>query len=170
MISSRNNHLVVGKRAILVRDVVDQVCARQTMEFLSKRFPIDTFEVWECIDTIADIDTIGRGTHLKVINNSTDRQDIKLETVQISDILFIKVIQFGKIFLPESNDFNKLFDKGFVKLAVEVYGDLTNGVTTFEESDIHVIVYKAIDEAIGYTLTNEALFKMLSEEDERDRS
>ncbi len=90
--------------------------------------------------------------------------------MQISDILFIKVIQFGKIFLPESNDFNKLFDKGFVKLAVEVYGDLTNGVTTFEESDIHVIVYKAIDGAIGDTLTNEALFKLLSEEDERERS
>ena len=54
--------------------------------------------------------------HLKVINSSLDRQDIKIEAVQISDTFFIKVIQFGKIFLPECNDFSKLFDKGFIKL------------------------------------------------------
>ena len=99
------------------------------------------------IDTVADIDRIGRGVHLKVSNTSQDRQNINLETVQISDTFFIKVIQFGKIFLPESNDFNELFDKGFIKLATEVYGDLTQGVTTFEESDVHVVIYKAIDDA-----------------------
>ena len=110
MISSRNNHLVVGKRAILVRDVVNSVCDRQTIEFITKRFPVDLLEIWECIDTIADIDSLGRGVHLKVVNNSLDRQDIKIETVQISDTFFIKVVQFGKIFLPESNNFNELYD------------------------------------------------------------
>ena len=104
MISSRNNHLVVGKRAVLVRDVVNSVCDRHTIEFITKRFPVSLIEIWECIDTIADIDSLGRGLHLKVVNNSSDRQDIKIEAVQISDTFFIKVVQFGKIFLPECND------------------------------------------------------------------
>ena len=56
MISSRNNHLVVGKRAILVRDVVNSVCDRQTIEFITKRFPVDLLEIWECIDALADIE------------------------------------------------------------------------------------------------------------------
>jgi hypothetical protein len=170
MISSRNNHLVVGKRAILVRDVVDHVCARNSIEFITKRFPIDLLEIWECIDTIADVDRLGRGVHLKVINSSLDRQDIKIEAVQISDTFFIKVIQFGKIFLPECNDFSKLFDKGFIKLAVEVYDDITQGIDTFEESELHMVVYKAIDGAIGDTLSNDELFKLLQEEDERERA
>ena len=165
MISSRNNHLVVGKRAILVRDVVNSVCDRQTIEFITKRFPVDLLEIWECIDTIADIDSLGRGVHLKVVNNSLDRQDIKIETVQISDTFFIKVVQFGKIFLPESNNFNELFDKGFIKLAVEVYDDITQGIDTFEESELHVVVYKAVDGAIGDTISNHELFKLLKIED-----
>jgi len=108
--------------------------------------------------------------HLKVINSSLDRQDIKIEAVQISDTFFIKVIQFGKIFLPECNDFSKLFDKGFIKLAVEVYDDITQGIDTFEESELHMVVYKAIDGAIGDTLSNDELFKLLQEEDERERA
>ena len=170
MISSRNNHLVVGKRAILVRDIVNSVCDRQTIEFISKRFPVSLIEIWECIDTIADIDSLGRGLHLKVVNNSSDRQDIKIEAVQISDTFFIKVVQFGKIFLPECNDFSKLFDKGFIKLAVEVYDDLSQGMDVFEESELHVVVHKAIDGALGNTLSNEELFSLLQVEDERERT
>ena len=168
MIASRNNHLVVGKRAVLIRDITDSVCARNDIDFITRRFPVSESEVWECIDAIADIDRIGRGVHLKVSNTSQDRQNINLETVQISDIFFIKVIQFGKIFLPESNNFNKLFDKGFIKLATEVYGDLTQGVTTFEESDVHVVIHRAIDNAIGDTLTNDKMYNLLKEQDGKD--
>jgi hypothetical protein len=168
MIASRNNHLVVGKRAVLIRDITDSVCARNDIDFITRRFPVNISEVWECIDAIADIDRIGRGVHLKVSNTSQDRQNINLETVQISDIFFIKVIQFGKIFLPESNNFNKLFDKGFIKLAAEVYGDLTQGVTTFEESDVHVVIHRAIDNAIGDTLTNDEMYNLLKEQDGKD--
>lgn len=168
MLSSRNNHLVVGKRAVLVRDVVDSVCARNTIDFITKRYPLDVSEVWECIDAIADIDKLGRGVHLKVSNTSQDRQNINLETIQISDTFFIKVIQFGKIFLPDSNNFSKLFDKGFIKLATEVYGDLVEGSNTFEESDVHVVVYKAIDDAIGDTIANDQLYSLLKEQDERN--
>ena len=168
MIASRNNHLVVGKRAVLIRDITDSVCARNDIDFITRRFPVNISEVWECIDAIADIDRIGRGVHLKVSNTSQDRQNINLETVQISDIFFIKVIQFGKIFLPESNNFNKLFDKGFIKLAAEVYGDLTQGVTTFEESDVHVVIHRAIDNAIGDTLNNDEMYNLLKEQDGKD--
>ena len=167
MISSRNNHLVVGKRAVLIRDIVDSVCARNTIEFITKRYPVSLLEIWECIDAIADIDKLGRGVHLKVNNSSSDRQNINLETIQISDTFFIKVVQFGKIFLPDSNDFSKLFDTGFIKLATEVYGDLSQGISTFEESDVHVVVYKAIDNAIGDTISNDELYRLLKEQDER---
>ena len=167
MISSRNNHLVVGKRAVLIRDVVDSVCARKTVDFITKRYPIDVSEIWECIDAIADIDKLGRGVHLKVSNTSDDRQNINLETIQVSDTFFTKVVQFGKIFLPESNDFSQLFDKGFIQLATEVYGDLCEGSNTFEESDVHVVVYKALDHAVGDTISNQELFNLLKEQNEK---
>tara|TARA_X000000950_G_scaffold272835_1_gene355921 strand:+ start:1988 stop:2497 length:510 start_codon:yes stop_codon:yes gene_type:complete len=167
MISSRNNHLVIGKRAVLVRDVVDSVCARNSVDFITRRFPVNLQEIWECIDAIADIDRLGRGVHLKVNNSSNDRQNINLETIQISDIFFIKTVQYGKVFLPDSNNFNTLFDTGFIKLATEVYGDLVEGSNTFEESDLHVVIYKAIDNAIGDTLSNEEMYRLLKEQDEK---
>ena len=98
MISSRNNHLVIGKRAVLVRDVVDSVCARNSVDFITRRFPVNLQEIWECIDAIADIDRLGRGVHLKVNNSSNDRQNINLETIQISDIFLLKQFSMEKYF------------------------------------------------------------------------
>jgi len=167
MIETRNNTLVIGKLAVPVRNITDSIIDRKTINYITKRFPVSLPEIWECIDAIADIDKLGRGVHLKVNNSSSDRQNINLETIQISDTLFIKVVQFGKIFLPDSNDFSKLFDTGFIKLATEVYGDLVQGISTFEESDVHVVVHKAIDNAIGDTISNDELYRLLKEQDER---
>ena len=75
-ITNRNNHLVVGKRAILIRDITESVCNRKSMDWIKNRYPIDEMEVWECIDTIADIDDLPAGVHLKVRNTSADKQDI----------------------------------------------------------------------------------------------
>ena len=41
------------------------------------------------------------------------RKILTLVTTKISDVIFLKVIQYGKVFLEKETDFNKLYDKGF---------------------------------------------------------
>jgi len=131
-ITNRNNHLVVGKRAILIRDITESVCNRKSMDWIKNRYPIDEMEVWECIDTIADIDDLPAGVHLKVRNTSADKQDIVMEVAQISDTFFIKTIQYGKIFLPDSDDFELIFNVGLNRLALESYDDIVNGSISYQ--------------------------------------
>jgi len=165
-ITNRNNHLVVGKRAILVRDVTDSVCNRKTIDWIKQRFPIDDNEIWECIDTIADIDTLSTGTHLKVKNTSEDKHNIIMEVAQISDLFFIKTIQYGKIFLPNSDNFEEIFNAGLNRLALESYEDVVNGKISYEESDLHLLTFNAFNNELQGILTDNEVLNLLKESDE----
>ena len=165
-ITNRSNHLVVGKRAILVRDVTESVCNRKSMDWIKNRYPIDELEVWECVDTIADIDELPAGVHLKVKNNSKDKQDIIMEVAQISDIFFIKAIQYGKIFLPDSNDFEAVFNSGLNRLALESYEDVVNGSISYQESDLHNLTFNAFNKELENILTPREILRLLRETDE----
>ncbi len=165
-ITNRNNHLVVGKRAILIRDITESVCNRKSMDWIKNRYPIDEMEVWECIDTIADIDDLPAGVHLKVRNTSADKQDIVMEVAQISDVFFIKTIQYGKIFLPDSDDFELIFNVGLNRLALESYDDIVNGSISYQESDLHNLTYNAFSKELESILTPHEIVRLLRESDE----
>ena len=165
-ITSRNNHLVVGKRAVLIRDVCDSVCNRKSMEWIQNRYPVDQLEVWECIDTIADIDNLTSGVNLKVKNNSKDKQNIIMEVAQISDTFFIKAIQYGKIFLPDSDNFEEVFNAGLNRLALESYEDVVNGSISYQESDLHNLTFNAFNKELEGILTPREILNLLKENDE----
>ena len=93
MINTRNGHLVHGKHAIPVREVVNRVCDRQDMEWITNRYPMQDFEVMECIDCVADLDNLDYGVHLELSNGSDTVGEITIETRSISDTFFVKCIQ-----------------------------------------------------------------------------
>ena len=164
-ITNRNNHLVLGKRAILVRDVTDSVANRKSMDWIMQRFPIEESEVWECIDAVADLDLLTSGVHLKVRNTSDDKQDIIIEVAQISDTFFIKTLQYGKIFLPKSNDFEQIFNVGLNRLALESYQDVVNGSISYQESDLHLLTYNAFNKELESVLSTDKVLELLKESD-----
>ena len=163
-ISNINGHLVIGKLQVPVRNVTEQILNRFPIESIMKRFPVNKQEIFECLDAIADHDSIEVNDRLVVINQSTDEDNILLVTTKISDIIFLKILQFGYLIDPGMEDFNDLFDLGFRQLAIESFEDKISGSGVVEESsEIHSIVSSAIEDAIP-DITTEKILQYLKDE------
>ena len=166
MISTRNatRTLVVGRHAVPVRDITNSICDRETMEYITRRYPVTKDEVFESIDAVADLDELTAGTHLKVEDQSTDTDVITLGVLTISDILYLKLVQFGRITLPKEERFNVLFDYGLMECALDCYSDLANGTEEFMNCEVHETVYNSIQNACGEKYSNEQLLDILKEQ------
>ena len=100
---------------------------------------------------------------LKCKNIGTN-EDIQIQTVSITDNLFLKIVQFGKVINDNLEDFNKLFDVGFLNLAYECYEDIHNGHRQFENSELHTIVFDAVESMVDGQISMEDLYNLLQVE------
>ena len=126
---------------------------------------VNYHEVFECIDCIADLDKVDAGIHLTLTNGSSDVGKVTIETSMMSDTFFIKAIQYGKVFLPDVNDFNDLYDKGFRMCSIESFEDDLNGSVGFESSELHCIVYDAIMDIVDGEFDKQEFVNFLKGED-----
>ena len=169
MISTRNGHLIISKHCVPVRDVADAICDRMEMEDICIRYPLKDYEVMECMDCVADLDKLhSLNGHLKLKNSSNDIQETKIETTSISDVFFLKVIQYGRVFLEHCNDFNTLYDKGFRMCAIEAFEDDLNGSVGYESSDLHNIVFNAIMDIVNEDFDRALFISFLKEQDDTE--
>ena len=164
MIETRNGNLVVSKKSILVRQVTTSICDRQPMDWLLKRYPLTKEDIFECIDTISDLDDFDNSQHIKIVNDG-DAQDIQLRTTAISDIMFLKLIAFGRIFSPKVDNIDDLYNIGFKQVAIECYTDLVEGNLDFENSELHDIVFQAFDKCLENTARPEVILELLKEDE-----
>lgn len=164
MIETRNGNLVVSKKSILVRQVTSSICDRQPMDWLLKRYPLTKEDIFECIDTISDLDDFDNSQHIKIVNDG-DAQDIQLRTTAISDIMFLKLIAFGRIFSPKVDNIDDLYNIGFKQVAIECYTDLVEGNLDFENSELHDIVFQAFDKCLENTARPEVILELLKEDE-----
>jgi hypothetical protein len=163
MINNRNGYLVVGKFSVPIREITDCIVERNELEVICKKYPISKEEVFECLDAIADLDSITSRDRLKCKNIGTN-EDIQIQTVSITDNLFLKIVQFGKVINDNLEDFNKLFDVGFLNLAYECYEDIHNGHRQFENSELHTIVFDAVESMVDGQISMEDLYNLLQVE------
>lgn len=163
MISNRNGYLVVGKFSVPIREITDCIVERNELETICKKYPVSKNEVFECLDAIADLDSITSRDRLKCKNIGTN-EDIQIQTVSITDNLFLKIVQFGRVINDNLDDFNKLFDVGFLNLAYECYEDIHNGHRQFENSELHTIVFDAVESMIDGQISMEDLYNLLQVE------
>tara|TARA_B100001057_G_scaffold391566_1_gene399824 strand:+ start:4009 stop:4509 length:501 start_codon:yes stop_codon:yes gene_type:complete len=148
-ISNLNGTLVIGKLKVPVRNVTDNILDRNPIEKIKQKFPISEQEIFECLDAIADHDTIDIHDRLVVVNQSVNPDDIILATTSIADTIFLKVLQMGRNTNINISDINDLYDVGFRQIAIESYEDKLHGDNSLEEiSDIHSIVNSAISNAV----------------------
>ncbi len=170
MISTRNatRTLIVGKHAVPVRQVTESVCERRNFDWIQTRYPVSTADIFECIDAVADIDKFGKGTHLKLENVGTEEDDLLIKVLSISDICYLKVLQFGRVYLNSSIEMEEVFDKGLVMLAYLSFKDIAENTTAFIESDpLSEIVLDAFREScVDYN--DEMLYNILKDQVENE--
>ncbi|MDA8842143.1 hypothetical protein N9N08_00525 [bacterium] len=160
MISNRNGYLVVGKFSVPIREITECIVERQELEKICNKYPVTEEDVFESLDAIADLDSINSRDRLKC-KNVGNLEDIQIQTVSITDNLFLKIVQYGRVVNDKVTDFNKLFDIGFLNLAYECYEDIHNGHRQFENSEIHIIVFDAVESMIDGQISMEDIFNLL---------
>ena len=164
MIKTRNHTLVIGKMSVPVRNITDSIVERKNMNYITKRFPVSVDEVFDCVDCIADIETFNGTGHLSVRNNGSNNE-IVLECTAISDVLWLKLIQYGRIFKSDVEEFHLLFDKGFRMCAIECLDDIVNDRTDFESSELHNIVFDAITSVVQNGVNYQNMLDLLKGQD-----
>jgi hypothetical protein len=119
----------------------------------------------ECIDCVSDLDKLDAGIHLQLENVNEEVGKLTIEARQMSDVYFLKAIQYGKVFLESEYDFDILYDKGFRMCAIESFEDELNGSVTFQSSDLHNIVYNAIMDITDGDFNKPDFINFLKEQD-----
>lgn len=165
MISTRNatRTLVIGKFAVPVRDITNLVCDHKTVNWITRRLPVSVTEIFESIDAVHDLDKFPKSGNLKISNNATALDEIDITIMSVSDVAFLKLIAYGRLFLPREEDFHRLFDVGLLMSAYEAYKDVISNLRDYEASELHCIVFDAFQQALPeYTVLD--VFNNLSEE------
>jgi hypothetical protein len=142
-----DNVLVVSGSAVLVDDIGDAVLDRKNLDWLCKRFPITVDEVFQCIETLAEMST-GYKDGITLINRGNEK-DILLETISVNETLFFGLIDYGHSIKPDALDFDIIYNTGLVKVIEDIYFDLRDGEHHFEVSELHDSVYQSIRQEIG---------------------
>lgn len=169
MISTRNatRTLVIGKFAVPVRDITNLVCDHKTVDWITKRLPVTVQEVFESIDAVHDLDKFPKSGNLKISNDGTAPDEIDIVIMSVSDVAFLKLIAYGRLFLPREEDFHRLFNVGLIMSAYEAYKDVVNNLRDYESSELHCIVFDAFQQALPeYTVID--VFECLSHELENE--
>lgn len=151
MIESRgnDNKVVTSAHGVLVEDIAKAVIEYKTLDWICNRYPVSVDEVFEVIDYLAD--TLEDSINFKSIKfkNLGTPDDIDLETRMITDGVYFKVLQYGKILYPEVEVFEDLYAKGLSSFIADIYTDLDNGNTDFEYSPIHNAIYHGVTAELG---------------------
>ena len=150
MIETRNatNTLVLSKSGINIWNISDLLLQKKSFDFLQKRFPISREEIFAVIDCVADV----RSKHVAgdiEFRDIGEEGMITLETISLSEGMYFNVINFARIWYPDIDDLDFLFEKGLSYLLIEIYTDINNNVTTFMDSDLHDVIHQAVKLSVG---------------------
>ena len=150
MIETRNatNTMVLSRSGINIFNISDLLLQKKSFDFLQKRFPVSKEEIFAVIDCVADT----RSKHVEGDIEFIDRGEegmVSLETISISEGMYFNIINFGRIWHPGQDNLDFLYEKGLAYLLIEIFTDINNNTTTYQDSDIHDIIYHAVNFAVG---------------------
>ena len=156
-----NNIVVTGRRGVVVSDIAESIINSKPLEWIKNRFPVNDEEVFEVIDYYGDKleGTISDGC-LTLLNRGTI-EDIDLEVTHISDAMFFKLLQYGRIFYPSELRFEWIFQGGLEMAIIEIFKDIEAGNRDFESSDFHNYVYEAVSDSVGKDINATEVLKSL---------
>ena len=152
MIESRgpNNLLAFERNGVLIRDIVADVIIRRDVNELLNRYPITTDEIFLACETFVEIHNLSPDDYIE-LEIFNDNDTINVSTVGISDYVYLTCMIYGKTLIdstdPINNDskvvFDSLFNVGKSAIIRECLDDIKDGVSYYEGSELHCIVFDA---------------------------
>lgn len=163
MISPRGpeNILVVDRTGISVLDICMSILHSGTFENITKKMPVNKEEIVECINTFCD--HIAKSEHDFIeIECKKEGDLIHVETVGLSDWVFISALQIGLELEPEEQDINTVYAAGIESIFVDCLVDEYKDVEHYKFSDIHKLVMDGFTTAFGKVERDDVITMLLS--------
>jgi len=147
-IEQRNDGiLILAESGVLVFEVAEHIVTGKTMDWLCTRYPIEPHQVFDVVDTTADL--LSDWADCIVLKNVGDKSFINLQTVKVNNTAFFNLLSIGHMYHENVTDFNELYILGLEKVVYDIYADIKEGQDGYEDSDLHLVIYDALLDAIG---------------------
>lgn len=119
------NILVIQRNGVPLKEICDAVAEHQLLSWIKLRYNVTTDEVFECLDTYADLleKRNDNALMLEVIRDINGRISA-IETVGINDRMYFSVLSYSRTFYPGVDNFKELYVKGMKCIIIEVLMDI----------------------------------------------
>ena len=157
------NLLTLENSGVLVKEIWDAVAEHKNVEWLTNRYPITEYEVFECIDALIDLTEPHENDfiQLKCTKGGVTIAETDIETVGITDRIFFSLVSYGRTFNNDVTDIQQLFVEGLITVVSECLADIKQGANDYLNSDLHVKVYNAFIEAYSKVGSVEEILEVL---------
>ena len=152
MISSRgpNHVLVLDRVGIKITEVCDFVLDAVDAEQVSKKFPINEEEIFECIDALVDSYGPSENDFLELsVSKNPVSDELDVTTKGVSDWVFLSAVSYGRVMNPSSSLFRELYGNALEQIVVDCLFDISTDVANYENSELHKIVFDSFVDVYG---------------------
>lgn len=153
-ISSRGHDriLVLDNCAVPVVEMFESLINFRNIDEILKRYPVKPDEIFECADACLDMSPLTDDDFVEfeceaLDSDDSEEEEFNLNTVSISDHVYISVITHARNFYPEVNDIDKLYIDGLYLILAECVMELSQGHEFFRHSELHDIVFRGFQKA-----------------------
>jgi uncharacterized protein (DUF433 family) len=160
MISVRgpNAVMVVDRTTVLVEEICQALLQAESFEDIKTRYLLSEEEIFECIDSF----TANYYTHNEYLelNVKLEGSTIEIETVGLSQWTYLTLVRVGRIFEPELPKLDSLFARGIEEVFHDCLTDVAHEFDDYTASEIHCLVFQALQKAYG-DIDQEQAIKLL---------
>jgi len=134
--------MVVDRTTVPVSSVCDAVIDSNSISDVLQRLPINEEEIFAAVDAMVGIVGVSYRDHVK-FKCDRDEEDVSVETVTVTDNVYLNALLFGREQQPEEKHLFSLYAYGIESIMFDCLLDIKDGKHYYQNSTIHSMVYQA---------------------------
>lgn len=150
-----NNILVLEPSGVMVDEVCDEVCAREDLKTICKRYSIQPDDIFECVSAYVELRQSNiDADYIKMKIDPYTDEELMVDTVAITDWAFLAVVDFSHDVdsrnkgYDTAKTFAELYATGVEMLLLDCLLDIkSNDIHWVSVSEIHRIVLEGFEDA-----------------------
>lgn len=158
-IVSRSGMLVTEQGKVPVMDIIQEMSQHRSMARITAKYPVNEAVVWDAMDAYSD--RYVKSNFCTASFSQFDYEDIchpdfGLETIMLSQEMFVDVVRFGRVYVDELDDLDRLYQVGMYFLVTELLESIhsTSGMEGL--SSLHFSVLGALEESYSGSIHQDA--------------
>jgi len=159
---------VLNRNAVQVSDICSDLIYSETTDRIRQRYNISDKELISCIEKYTEHSSNRDFVELAC---STEDKEMYVETVGLSDWVFLVCLLRGKQKHPRLRKTEILYARGAESYIIDCFKEVIEHSNEFMKSDIHRIMFNGFQDACGKVTAEKApeLLRLLGYTDKEER-